>query len=442
MSAVHEYIDDGAEESVSTPEFGSNWVVLAGTLLSIALIMGFGLLGLPAGVQLLLIALASVAACLWLIRSNRPGTTIVVIDQDASPLLSSLIDGAGRNTASAGRGDIRRVTSWDEAVALAATSRCDRILLANEHMDRGDVKDLGGRPVQVGPHLFIVEELLGRTPLETDADAGTRQAVGFQVPWVTSGTKRALDVFGAFVLLVVLSPVMFLVALVLSVTGRRPVTISVPHRGAGGRPVHLCFFNIDRGPNGAPRASAGGAERLLRSIHVDLLPLLFNVLRGDLSLVGPRPEMVESGEVSSLVAVRNAVRSHARPGLASLAQVRFRYTDAPRDQRLALEYDLYYVRHASMAVDVRVFGRAVLVVLSDIGHMVATGTRHGADHVAHTLALPARLVNESVDRRPITIAMPRLAGATHGRRAVVHPDQAGLRLLPQELWAAVCIRQV
>jgi lipopolysaccharide/colanic/teichoic acid biosynthesis glycosyltransferase len=110
-----------------------------------------------------------------------------------------------------------------------------------------------------------------------------------------------------------------------------------------------------------PRITPVG--RWLRRIRLDELPQLLNVMRGDMSLVGPRPERPEF--VDSLTAQLPFYRArHAvRPGLTGWAQVRYGYGNSVEDARVKLEYDLFYVRHAGFYLDLVILLKTIAVVL-------------------------------------------------------------------------------
>jgi len=114
--------------------------------------------------------------------------------------------------------------------------------------------------------------------------------------------------------------------------------------------------------------------RWLRAFRLDELPQFVNVLRGEMNLVGPRPHPVTNFELFTLVS-RNlneltgsaigyySLRSMVRPGLTGWAQVRYRYANNLEEEIEKLRYDLYYVKYASIALDLRVLLRTVMVVL-------------------------------------------------------------------------------
>lgn len=166
--------------------------------------------------------------------------------------------------------------------------------------------------------------------------------------------KRATDVVVSLVALVLLSPVFVFVAVVLFFAQGRPILFSQVRAGLNSKPFMLHKFRtMKRLP--AKLTSASNSDeitnigRLLRRSSVDELPQLWNVLRGEMSLIGPRPLLMEYlPRYNSRQSKRHAVR----PGLAGLAQARGRNL-LTWEQRL--ELDVAYVESVSLATDLRVF---------------------------------------------------------------------------------------
>jgi len=184
--------------------------------------------------------------------------------------------------------------------------------------------------------------------------------------------KRLLDIVLALIGLVVLSPVMLLTALVIFVDDGLPVFYNQKRVGLNGHLFTIFKFRTmrrnaeeDTGPVFArpndPRVTRSG--RLLRRMRLDELPQLVNVLRGEMSLVGPRPERPE--HVERLVATIPFYRTRLviRPGLTGWAQVRYDYGADDTDALVKLQYDLYYIRHKSLLLDINILLRTVGKVL-------------------------------------------------------------------------------
>ncbi|MFB6609728.1 sugar transferase [Agromyces sp. NPDC056379] len=178
--------------------------------------------------------------------------------------------------------------------------------------------------------------------------------------------KRALDVIGAAVGLIVLSPVMLGVSIAVVVRFGRPILFTQERPGLGGRPFRLVKFRsmLDADP---VRGLTSDADRrtpwgnAFRSTSLDELPELWNVLRGEMSFVGPRPLLPSYLDRYTR---QQARRHEVRPGITGLAQVNGRNM-LSWDDRLRL--DVEYVDHRSFLFDIRILARTVLPVLRGAG---------------------------------------------------------------------------
>ena len=181
--------------------------------------------------------------------------------------------------------------------------------------------------------------------------------------WYRRFGKRALDVVGAGTALVVLAPVFAVVAGATRVALGSPVLFRQRRPGLDGRRFEMLKFRTmtdARGPNGELLTDAQRLTRFgrwLRSTSLDELPELWNVVRGEMSLVGPRPLLMG---YLPLYSARQARRHEVRPGLTGLAQVRGRNAI---DWPARLEHDVDYVERISFALDVGILVDTVRVVL-------------------------------------------------------------------------------
>ena len=179
--------------------------------------------------------------------------------------------------------------------------------------------------------------------------------------------KRLLDVCVALVALVVLWPVMLLIALLIRVKMGSPVLFRQERPGYKGRPFHVYKFRTMTLASGADADVARDAQRLtpfgraLRDWTLDELPQFWNVLRGDMSLVGPRPLLMQ---YLPRYSAEQARRHDVKPGLTGWAQVNGRNAQTWED-RFAL--DVWYVDHWSLALDLKIIGRTVASVIKKEG---------------------------------------------------------------------------
>ncbi|MGI8823270.1 MAG: sugar transferase [Acidimicrobiia bacterium] len=183
----------------------------------------------------------------------------------------------------------------------------------------------------------------------------------------SSAAKRILDIAGASIGLVLISPILLAVGIAIVATMGRPVLFRQRRPGLDGQPFELVKFRTMLPTADPSRAQANDAGRLtplgrfLRRTSLDELPELVNVLKGDMSLVGPRPLLMEYLDRYSPDQAR---RHDVRPGITGWAQVNGRNATT-WDERFAL--DLWYVDNRSIGLDLRILGMTVRQVLTRQG---------------------------------------------------------------------------
>lgn len=188
--------------------------------------------------------------------------------------------------------------------------------------------------------------------------------------------KRLFDIVVASILLILSLPVMAIAALAILVETGRPALFRQERVGEGGRPfmiLKLRSMTQSAEKDGAPQWAGADDPRVtrvgkwIRALRVDELPQLVNVLVGDMSFVGPRPERPYFVEQLVRQIRYYDMRHSVKPGLTGWAQVRFRYGASVEDSHQKLEYDLYYVKNHSLFLDLMILVETVQVVLTGKG---------------------------------------------------------------------------
>jgi lipopolysaccharide/colanic/teichoic acid biosynthesis glycosyltransferase len=173
--------------------------------------------------------------------------------------------------------------------------------------------------------------------------------------------KRSFDFLAAAAGLLVLAPLIACVALAVGVAMGRPVLFRQERPGKAGRPFTLYKFRTMRQGEADDAERLTGLGRSLRRLSLDELPQLWNVLRGDMSFVGPRPLLME---YLPLYSPEQARRHEVRPGITGWAQVNGRYAQS-WEERLRL--DVWYLDHRSLALDLRILWLTIVKVFTSEG---------------------------------------------------------------------------
>lgn len=196
-----------------------------------------------------------------------------------------------------------------------------------------------------------------------------------QGAWRTA-IKRVFDVVFALLLIGLSAPVMLLTVLLIKLDSRGPIVYRQERVGVNGSTFMVAKFRsmrTDAEKDGKPRWASLQDDRVtrvgnvIRKLRVDELPQLFNVLRGDMSLVGPRPERPFFVEQLTQQIPFFAVRHSVKPGVTGWAQVRYQYGATVEDAQEKLQYDLYYVKNHSLFLDAIILLETVGVVLTGKG---------------------------------------------------------------------------
>ena len=197
---------------------------------------------------------------------------------------------------------------------------------------------------------------------------------GFRMGAAARLSKRLFDLLAAAVMLVVAGPLMVLVAAasLIESRGRDPVLYHQVRVGQHGTLFHVHKFRsmrVDAEADGVARWAAKNDSRVtalgsfMRKTRLDELPQIFNVLKGQMSLVGPRPERPEFVQRLAAGIPYYSERHRVKPGVTGWAQLLYSYGSDDEDARRKLEYDLYYVKHAGLMLDLVILLQTVEVVV-------------------------------------------------------------------------------
>ncbi|MEK7232603.1 MAG: sugar transferase [Elusimicrobiota bacterium] len=211
--------------------------------------------------------------------------------------------------------------------------------------------------------------------------------------------KRAGDIVGSALLLLLSSPIFAAAAVLIAILDGRPIFYRQPRAGFLGRPFMVLKFrtmNLSAesiGPFTSAKAHGASITRLgklLRRYRIDELPQLWNVLIGDMSLVGPRPEWVKEVAVLEKVVPSYHLRHLVKPGITGWAQVKFRATNSIDDSIEKIHYDLFYLKYLSFGLDVSILLKTLKRVLINDSNVVTLPTpslvpKQNVDHWAGDL---------------------------------------------------------
>jgi sugar transferase (PEP-CTERM system associated) len=217
-----------------------------------------------------------------------------------------------------------------------------------------------------------LEKISGRIEVEQLYPSWLIFADGFRFSTSFNLMRRALSTLMALTLLIVVLPLLPFVILAIKLDSRGPVLYRQKRVGRAGHNFYCYKFRTmrqdaeaDTGPTWAddddPRITRVG--KFLRTARIDEIPQLWCVFKGDMAFVGPRPERPEFVEWLSKEIPYYGVRHAVRPGITGWAQVRYKYGNTVEDAKEKLQYDLFYIKNASLGLDILIMFQTIKIVL-------------------------------------------------------------------------------
>jgi sugar transferase (PEP-CTERM system associated) len=243
-------------------------------------------------------------------------------------------------------------------------------------MPMRELLDCRSAGVRVSDLSTYFEKTLGQIRIDQLHPGWLIFGSGFNHSTFRDVAKRLFDIASSCVLLVLAAPLLLLTAVCIVLESKGPIFYRQERVGQDGKTFSVLKFRsmrVDAEKSGAPQWAVANDNRvtrvgsIIRRFRLDEFPQLFNVLKGEMSLVGPRPE--RPFFVSQLIAdiPFYALRHSVKPGVTGWAQIRYQYGASIEDALEKLQYDLYYVKNHSLFLDIVVLFETIGVVLSGKG---------------------------------------------------------------------------
>lgn len=274
------------------------------------------------------------------------------------------------------KGELTRETLASHLVGLSQGKGIHRVIVAMPDR-RGTlpVEELLGlrlRGVKVEEATSWLEKITGRIEVEQLYPSWLIFAEGFRSSTLSLMLRRLLNLVSAFLGLLLSLPLLPFIALAIRLDSKGPVLYHQKRVGQGGKNFYCYKFRTmrqdaeaDTGATWAtdddPRITRVG--RFLRSSRLDEIPQLWCVLKGDMHFVGPRPERPEFVEWLSREIPFYGVRHIVPPGITGWAQVQYKYGNTLEDAREKLQYDLFYIKNASIGLDSLIMFQTIKIVM-------------------------------------------------------------------------------
>jgi exopolysaccharide biosynthesis polyprenyl glycosylphosphotransferase len=263
-----------------------------------------------------------------------------------------------------------------DAVSRAVAERHANVIAVPRHLKKEDsfalmLYDLFGKGILVMDVAELYEQILRKVPLADIEETWFLENIEGAGKYYDS-LKRAGEVVFAVIFGIILIPFDIIIAFLVKISSPGPVIYRQTRIGQNGRPFILYKFRTMRPAekNGwldTDKARITAIGRFLRRTHLDELPQIFNLLRGDVSLVGPRPDFIEFYRELEKTVPYYAIRTIVKPGITGWAQVVFPITESAEQAKERLCYDIYYLKNRSLVLDTLIILRTFKTVATAAG---------------------------------------------------------------------------
>lgn len=321
------------------------------------------------------------------ILGASPLASMLIKAIEAEPRFGYAIIGAVNDTATAEKRSLHcpLLGSFEDLGRIIEGAHPNRIIVALDERQRLPVRQLfeaQGRGIIVEDGIEVYERLTGKLAIESFTPARLLfcKNFNFNPSRFQTLSRRLSSLVLASLGLVLTAPLMLIIAAAITLDSKGPVCFIQERLGMGGRTFRMIKFRTMH-PTREKRSEWAGdnGDRItrigkwLRKFRLDELPQFVNVIRGDMDLVGPRPHPVSNHDLFVIV-LRNApecgevipyysLRCVVRPGITGWAQVRYRYADNLEEEIEKMKYDLYYIKHMSIRLDLRILLETVKIAL-------------------------------------------------------------------------------
>ncbi len=271
-------------------------------------------------------------------------------------------------------GDLEHFVADLRAFAQSKT-RIDRVIVAMEDrrgaMPTRELLELRLRGVVIEDASLLMERVTGKLPLDGLNPSTLIFTNGFNVKFVKQAARRLVSIAVSLTGLLICLPLIPFLILAVRLSSPGPIFFRQTRIGLRGRTFSIIKFRTmrqDAEMDGAvwatrndPRVTPLG--RFMRTTRLDEIPQLWNVLRGEMGFVGPRPERPEFVEWLNREIPYYELRHMVRPGITGWAQVRYKYGASLEETKRKLEYDLYYVKHLSLGLDLLIMFETIKTIV-------------------------------------------------------------------------------
>ncbi len=267
------------------------------------------------------------------------------------------------------------IGDYSQIIQICQNRNVDRIIVAlDERRGKFPLEQLlycRLKGIQVDDWVAFTEQLAGKLSVENVHPSFLIFSDGFNRSDIFKKLKRGVDIVGSLLGLALLAPVILIISIVIKLDSTGPILYAQERVGEDGKIFNLLKFRsmrTDAEENGPVWAKVDDKRvtrigYVIRKLRLDEIPQMVNVLKGDMSFIGPRPERPFFVDVLRKEIPFYIERHVVKPGITGWAQICYRYGASKEDALEKLKYDLYYIKHMSLFFDLLIIFETVKIVL-------------------------------------------------------------------------------
>ena len=268
----------------------------------------------------------------------------------------------------------------DDLVSIAREMAVDQVIVAVPSRDDNLIKlllECMQSKIKVSEFRRVIEEITGRVPIDHLNDNWFLLELSSSNKRYFWYTKRLADIAVSCIGLCLALPLSPFIVLLIKIDSRGPVFYSQQRMGRGSKP--FVAWKLRTMVDGADRNNVHWTTdnddritrvgRIVRKTRLDEVPQLLNIFKGEMSLIGPRPEALSLVEMYTREIPYYPERHMVTPGITGWAQINYPYGNSIEDTRQKLMYDFYYIKNRSVILDLMIFLRTIRIVLTGKGAM-------------------------------------------------------------------------
>ena len=324
--------------------------------------------------------LSSIHWRVLIVGDGKRSSEVAQLINSRAYLRTAVVGYVSRGTGSQAQDKLPHLGSIQDLVSISEKEAVDQVIVAVPTLDNDLIKlllECMQRKIRVSDFRRVIEELTGRVPIDHLNDNWFILALSTSDKRYFWYAKRSFDIVVSCVGLCMALPLLPLVAALIKLDSRGPVFYSQYRIGRGNKPFSawkLRTMVVDADKNNVHWTTDNDNRitrigMLIRKMRLDEVPQLVNMLKGEMSLIGPRPEAVSLVELYTREIPYYPERHLATPGITGWAQINYRYGNSIEDARQKLMYDFYYIKNRGVTLDLMIFLRTIRIVLTGKGAM-------------------------------------------------------------------------